>query len=48
MQARAPVCVNLTKEPLRSEGTAHEVITASGEARLAIAVHSLEPAGHDQ
>ena len=29
------MCVNLTKEPLRSEGTAHEVTIASGE------VHSI-------
>ena len=42
------VRVNLTKEPLRNEGTAHEVTTASGEVRSSIAVHSLEPVGDDQ
>ena len=44
--ARA-VCVNLTEEPLRSEGNADEVTTV-GKARSTIALHSLEPVGQDQ
>ena len=41
------VCVNLTEEPLRSEGNADEVTTV-GKARSTIAVHLLEPVGQDQ
>ena len=36
------------QKTLRNEGTAHEVTTASGQVRSSIAVHSLEPVGHDQ
>ena len=35
------------QKTLRNEGTAHEVTTV-GKVRSSIAVHSLEPVGHDQ